>query len=533
MLFAAAFLSTHRNIDHRGRLGIMARISPFDIDSVREAGNALAEAFTLAEVQRPRDFPKDRLSTAASLAKGWIEKNIFVMSRENLAAPGRFDEDFPETVFAFGDPSIALSGTAAILNSRKHRRLTAADSWITATRCLVEYAQQRKLTLVSSYGTIPYCTVSRLAQGKPLIIVCDEILPFLIPRRDAQFASQYGDLFQRDRTLFVSSFPPGSITPPGMRSRQRDRLVAALGSVLLIAEIRQNGNMERVVQRASARNKEILRYPRLETGKGCPPATESSEPSFEQNSRECSSEAENPAKNSHRLPFPGSPSFESKPRAQLRLVPIPVLEECFKEKQSLIHFTRSCPGPWPGQTMADYCQSLIEGCPRSAHTAFDTLYRILQENVIRATSRLTRRGHCAVSLTECSPAEIAILTRWRRGLIRWSFEPYGIAFPKEVLFSRGARPVIYAVEEAFQDLSPDLQYLFQPQGRSRIDWSGEKEWRVRGDLVLTEDLRQTMVAIVPAHEEAEVIAHEFGCRVAISRLNAGEATRNCVAMAHK
>jgi hypothetical protein len=75
--------------------------------------------------------------------------------------------------------------------------------------------------------------------------------------------------------------------------------------------------------------------------------------------------------------------------------------------------------------------------------------------------------------------------------------------------------VIYAIEEAFQDLSSDLEHLFQCQGNDTADWSKEREWRVRGDLGLTADLRSAMVVIVPSREEATMIAHEFGCKVAL------------------
>lgn len=484
-LYAAAVLSSFRESDPRTSARIIACVSPFDINSAREARNALERAFHLAGTPSPRVLESDRLRTAASVSGRWLKKNILVMTRQNLAASGRNLGDIPEAVFAFGDPAIARSEAAAILNSRKPRRVTRGDSWIAATRSLVRYAKQEKLTVISSYGTTPYCIASRLSLGMPLIVVCDDVLPFMFPEREELFFSKYGDLFRYDSTLFISPFPPGTRTPRNVRCEERDAVVAALASVLLVGEIRPGGNMERIIGSRSGGNVKIIRHTSQDGDRGAFQATVSA----------------------------GTTAGTTSPARPIAASPF---GKWVGKSSYVIHYTRSCPGPWPGQTVADYCLSLIQGCERSAHTGFDTLLRILDEKLIRASSRLMRGAHAVVSFTECPPEELSTLIRWRKGLIRWSFEPYGIGFPKEDLFSLGARPVIYAVEQAFQDLSDDLQYLFQLQAGDRADWSGEKEWRVRGDLVLTESLREKMVVIVPTPEEADVIAREFGCAVTLS-----------------
>jgi hypothetical protein len=479
-LFAAATLSSHRELDSPTRLRIISRVPAFDIKSEDEARDALRKAFQSAGVPSPHSFPSGRVRSASVAAEEWLGKKIFVMSRRNLTAPGRYAQHIPEVVFAFGDPSIASSRAAAVLNSRKPRRACPDDSWIRTTGGLVRYAKQAKLTVISSYGTIAYCMVSRLAVGMPLIVVCDDVLPFMFSSRAEDFFSKYGDLFRCDSTLFISPFPPAANLQRGVRSGERDLLVAALASILLVAELKSGGNMEKIVESAGARNIEVIRHSDCDA-----PAT-----------------------------VPAPPVIEVK--SPTRPTVIPTFREISDNTRYLIHYTRSCPGPWPGQTVADYCLSLISGCERSRHTGFDTLLRILEENSIRGSSRLTRRGHCVVSLSECYPKEISTLTKWRRSLIRWSFEPYGVAFPKDDLFRLGALPVIYAVEEAFQDLAGELQHLFQLQGRNTTDWSAEKEWRLRGDLVLNEALREKMVVIVPTRKEATIIAREFGFMVALA-----------------
>lgn len=480
-LFTAAVLSSHREPGASTRINIISHVPAFDVESGEEARNSLEEAFQSAGVPNLLTFPRSRLAAAAVSAEEWLNKKIFVMSRRDLTAPGRCTQDVPEVVFAFGDRSIVSSRAAAILNSRKPKRVSPDDTWIAATRGLVAHAEQTELTMVSSYGNIPYCMVSRLGLGKPLIVVCDDVLPFMFPSRSEEFSSKYGDLFRLESTLFVSPFPPGTRLSREVRSGERDRLVAALASVLLVADIRPGGSMEKIVESASGRNIEVIRYSDL------------------------------------KVPVAGATLSQTGGKSPGHHIVVPAFKEIAGKTPYLIHYTRSCPGPWPGQTVADYCASLIEGCERSAHTGFDTLLRILGENVIRSASRLTRRAYRVVSLTECFPEEISSLTQWRKGLIRWSFEPYGIAFPKDDLFKLGALPVIYAVEDAFQDLSADLQHLFQLQGKGSMDWSVEKEWRVRGDLILDEVLREKMVVIVPSEQEATLVAGEFGCRVALAQ----------------
>jgi hypothetical protein len=101
-------------------------------------------------------------------------------------------------------------------------------------------------------------------------------------------------------------------------------------------------------------------------------------------------------------------------------------------------------------------------------------------------------------------------------LLRWSFEPYAIAVCKDRLFDLGGRPVIYAIEDLFQDLSDDLLYLFQLHGSSGKNWSAEKEWRIRGDLALSSFAPEETFVIVPSVDEATLITERFNVRVGLA-----------------
>jgi hypothetical protein len=101
-------------------------------------------------------------------------------------------------------------------------------------------------------------------------------------------------------------------------------------------------------------------------------------------------------------------------------------------------------------------------------------------------------------------------------LIRWSFEPYGIAVLKKPLLDLGAKPVIYGDEKMFEDLSDDRKHLFQIRKRTGSDWSLEREWRLPGDFSLQRVPRDAITIIVASLTEAKVVHHQFGFEVTLA-----------------
>jgi hypothetical protein len=332
--------------------------------------------------------------------------------------------------------------------------------------------------------------VSSLARSKPMIMVCHELLPFMErDRTQTQLASFSEELFKCEHILYVSAVPPGPIPDLNIRRVQRDGLIAGMSSVLMVGRIRRRGNMERIVSKAEKFGKLIVYFSECE---------------------------ELPAKNGtgEEKTFSSAANVKKKLKDQS----VREFKDVSKGSRFLIHYTRSHQGPWPGQNMLDYCRSLIRGEEDSGHSAFDSLMRIIKERRIRAGARLIRGKYPVVSLTECFPGEVSALTEWRQGLLRWSFEPYGIAFPLQALFDKGARPVVYAIKEAYDDLTEDLRYLFQLQSASGRKWSPEKEWRLKGDLRITPSLECQAVIIIKTLEEALVVRECCNIQTALARL---------------
>ena len=505
-LFTAALLSRRKELNARLRSQIISAVPPFDICARSAILDGLAYAFqgTAARFS-PRGFTASAMSWAAAKAMRWLQRGIFAVPGHELTSPDAAFHGLPPVLFAKGDRSLLRVPAAAILNSRKSRRVTPQDHWVLRTKELVQRAVKGGFAIASGYGNLPYALVAFLAKGFPVVLACDDVLPFMDAQiKLSQFLSTYGDLLLPEQTLLISSFPPGRMPPQSVRFAERDHLVAALSSVLMIGEVRSGGNMASILEVASRRKIEIAGVS-TDRGRAC---KKGKTENLVRNKRVLRNRRQEPDRASDGLKGEGWPDFSE-----------------FRERSSfLIHYTRACPGPWPDQTVAQYCRSLIDGAAESAHTALDTLQRILGEKLIRASHRLTRGPYPVVSLTECLPDELSTIIQWRPGLIRWNFEPFGIGFRKEALIDLGAMKVIYGAEKTLPQLPEDRKYLFQINKADGKDWTVEKEWRLLGDLLLGRIRHEDLVVIVPGPHEAGIIAERFGYRIALT--GTGECQRS-------
>jgi hypothetical protein len=494
-LCAAALLSSRRDLDHRVRSLIISHVPPFDIYSADEVAEGMGEAFRRSGLSAcGRAFlSARRRSDAAVSAEEWFARGIRILLRESFRASAASVDKLSEAFFAKGDTSILDQPLAAIFHSRVNRAVSPDDPWISATKAAFAYAGEKGLAIVSSYGNVPYSVVCTLAMAGPLVVVCPEVLPFMASGTRLEIAAFFEDLSHSGGVLFLSAYSPGHVPDLNTRRIERDSLIAGISTVLLAGEIRRRGNMERILSEAEARGTKIV--PFLGEGETLASAPADSKP--HKSGRAATIKPVTRRKFEH-----AAPEFE----------------QLVKGSRYLIHYTRACPGPWPGQKILDYCRSLVHGDRHSTHTAFDTLMRIIGERRVRGGARLTR-GNCpVVSFTECAPREVRDLTEWRPGLVRWSFEPYGVAFPQQALFGMGARPVIYAVEAAYEDLSEELRHLFQLQSPSGRTWAPEKEWRTKGDLEISDSLGREMVIIVRTLDEAREVKEFCGFRTVLAGL---------------
>jgi hypothetical protein len=69
----------------------------------------------------------------------------------------------------------------------------------------------------------------------------------------------------------------------------------------------------------------------------------------------------------------------------------------------------------------------------------------------------------------------------------------------------GAKPTIYGEASVYGSISPKEQYRFQLSTR-RSSWVAEREWRLNGDLWLTDIAPEDYLVFVPSRTDAERLA---------------------------
>ena len=421
------------------------------------------------------------IDKAVEQAHAWHSLGIQVLTTFPHGALRTGHPEQAGILFAFGPLPSLPTRKIALLHSRKPRRVTPETSWPADTRKALREAGAAPFQLVTSYGTPGYDLSSFAAsnQAEHFWTICPDDSPFRLASAEepAPLLRPRLDLFDPDKTTWLCSFPPGC---GSTKDREiRDWTVAAVADELWAVDVRARGIMAAVLAHAQTRGKPVRRVSSSSPASGSP-------------------------KPSGTRPDPG---------------PLPRTHRAFhpcrrsRTEPMLFHYTRANPGPWPGQTIKERLGEILSARPEMEHTAFHALKRILAEGRIRASSKLTRGRQAVVCFSECPPTELAFPASWNRALIRWNFEPYGLAFPMDALRRLGVMPVIYAGEEAYGPLGEADGYRFQLHNPPKTDWSREKEWRLPGDLLLDRVSREHLRVLVTTRREAEEVLEVFGIRV--------------------
>lgn len=407
----------------------------------------------------------------------WLKNDIFVLFERQ------------EVLFAQGNKELLNSSTAAVLNSRKIRSVTPATHWLQATIKFTEQTIGENFTIVSSIGMLTYEIVTFMAKkyNSRVIIVLDGYLPGMLSS-DSQkvFYDKFSNMFELNNTLFISPFWP-EITLPNRKERlmKRDYWIVDFAKELVVVEARDKGNIQRLATEALSEGRKVAVVRPVKF-----------DPSTKGNQRLLLAGAEEVVCDDI---YQSIPSEEE----------IQVAHPSVTLSEYLFHYTRACPGPWPGQSLLEYIQSLVERDINAGHTGFDTLCRILKEQLIRASNRLIRGNIPVVSFTACLPDELTKIRKWNSALIRWTFESYGIGIRKSILEKMGAQSVIYTCEDKFRELPESERFRFQLYQPPKSDWSIEKEWRVSKDIPLNYISPNDIVIVVSTPQEAAIIHQEF------------------------
>ena len=121
--------------------------------------------------------------------------------------------------------------------------------------------------------------------------------------------------------------------------------------------------------------------------------------------------------------------------------------------------------------------------------AFDVLWKILAEKKLNGSDNSgyvigDTKAVCFQEVPLYSIAQSLLYEDDKSDIIRYSW--FGLRFNKNTLFRRGARPVIYGkTEELKKMLSPENYWrivrLDLDSSKNCIDWTHEREWRIKND----------------------------------------------------
>ncbi len=482
-LYSVALLSQIGKLDHLKTSSIVQSVC-VDCQSVADVPERLISLIpTVSGFEGNLPCLRNPRGLEAGLVKAeqWFASGVRVcLTRQNQKLQSI--TDCCGVVFTFGDIGILENTLAMIVNSRVSRKICSDTPWVVKTIGLADYATKNKWTLVSSCGSIPYLLVSWLAKGRSAVIVLDSTLPFMGSRRIREnFTQEFMNIFDIERTLFISQFGMGVLPNAGRRMMNRDAMAVSIADVLLPCEVRPDGNMAKLIMSARAKGKIIFHNEKSETI-----------------SNSCKTNDASLSWASRKIRFDKSADFFPKSAHP---------ENPFADY--FFHYTRACFGPWPGQSWADYLHELTVNDVGSQHEAVDALRRILKEKRIRASGTWIRGAYRVVSFTERPPEEFDIICKWRRGLMRKTFEPYGIAVKRSVLIKKGVRKVSYGSEELFKNMTDEIKPYFQKASSSCAEWSREKEWRLIGDLKFNNLHQSDWFAMVPSLIDLDHLVRTF------------------------
>jgi hypothetical protein len=141
--------------------------------------------------------------------------------------------------------------------------------------------------------------------------------------------------------------------------------------------------------------------------------------------------------------------------------------------------------------------------------AFDLLRAVVAGRCLSASDNGVRDGSRCVAFAEAPIRQL-------RELFRWSAErdariqPYGVLLGKDYLFALGGRPVIYQPDAEYDALPESLRYRhvrYDPIIVPPVDFTWEREWRLRADVLQLEPERCCIVVASEADRAALFTEH--------------------------
>ncbi|KLU04976.1 hypothetical protein RISK_002969 [Rhodopirellula islandica] len=199
-------------------------------------------------------------------------------------------------------------------------------------------------------------------------------------------------------------------------------------------------------------------------------------------------------------------SDEPLPRREPSSPTVSPMPSVLEQDEWLVHCTRRCDGPWPGQSWPQYYDEMLLGSDEAAsRESLDSLRRIVRMRRLIAGATTSKSEHRVVCLSAVPLPELLRRRTFRSHVSRWDYEPFGIAIRRSAATAMGVRPVVYGPAAVRDGLPAEERYRYQAEGRDQ-GWTAENEWRSLGDVDLDSLDANDVCVFVPDQADAQVIA---------------------------
>ena len=411
-----------------------------------------------------------------------------------------------------------------VASSRLNQKLDHETDWFDAIRTIGVQSVGGHALLMSATGTTADPFICRIGKLFRIPVVRFEPMPGKLERSwvTQQLNSTSDSNALRLGTPLKAFFcwldapeanDRGGVGVAKASRSDADRLLAALATMSLLLQVRDGGNVlatsKQRLQIHTGNATRILINPNLTKPKVADQLLQAGSVGWWLSRPQTSEQVANLAALSTERGMP-SQTNDQPETGGFKAIDVPKINfHEIKKQPFLIHWTRRRVGAWPDQTQDEYLDDLIFRSTRRRRNEYAALCRILAARRILASNRLTRDRREVTCLSDMTLKEMVSKRVFRSHLSRWDFEPYGIAFKRNVFLRQfGALPVIYGGEAEWQSLDADQKPYFQmrkTQG-DKIDWQEEKEWRVLGDVDLNRVGPQDAVVFVGRASEVATIA---------------------------
>ncbi len=387
--------------------------------------------------------------------------------------------------------------------SSRLRKTAASESHVFSyLRTLVSRFDAERDRLLIANGTAIYRYVKHLAEilqipileisraGKKLVI--DDIVASIESRSEAN-----------DARAYVWVEPTESL----------DWMQFEIADEIRVLKFRCQGKIQQLVQRTVAR--EFVKPPKrifVASSGTTPSEVESFHELLKQGAigwhlteNEASSKSE---------PSPKLATRATAKRGQLYKI------DDFDSAEFLNHFTRPVGHDSPVLSESQRLNDILFSDFSETHAALTALTRIVVTQTLLSSNKLTPTDCKMCCFTDVPLRSFDEHRVFRSHISRWDFLPYGVSIRKSVLVAGGAQPVIYGSPELFESLDSERQPFFQmaettTKSGNVIDWTNEREWRIRGNLDLSSIAHESIFVFVPDIDAANYISEFTNWRVCI------------------